>query len=124
MSTVILVLLIANLIALVALGLRHQRLRTELAELRTRAEALSAGAAPLPEDLRRMAREGASMLSIRILNPMELAAQKHWIAGIAGRITPGLVRRIVSNEAAKIVRQELPKYGVIAEVEVVGARAD
>ena len=38
---------------------------------------------------------------------------------MAGRLTPGLVRRIVSQEAAKIVRQELPKYGVIAEVEVV-----
>ena len=113
------VILLLNLIALAVLAVRFQSLRREMGELRARGEQL-AGAAEIPEELRRMAREGALMLSIRILNPMELAAQKHWVAGVAGRVTPGIVRRIVSSEAAKIVRQELPKYGVIAEVKVVG----
>ena len=111
--------LLVNVVALAVLLVRFLRLRTEVAELRARSEELAGGVGELPAELRRLAREGASMLSIRILNPMELAAQKHWVAGMAGRLTPGLVRRIVSQEAAKIVRQELPKYGVIAEVEVV-----
>lgn len=117
--TVVNVFLLFNLVALAALLVRFLRLRAEVAELRARSEALAGGQGEIPADLRQMAREGASMLSIRILNPMELAAQKHWIAGVAGRLTPGLVRRIVSQEAARIVRQELPKYGVVAEVEVV-----
>lgn len=118
MSAVLLILLL-NLAVLVVLLFRFQRLRAELAQLRARSEALAGGVAEVPADVRQLAREGASMLAIRILNPMELAAQKHWVAGVAGRLTPGLVRRIVSQEAAKIVRQELPKYGVVAEVEVV-----
>lgn len=112
--------LLLNLVALAVLLVRLLRLHGEVAQLRARSEALAGDAAEIPAELRRLAREGASMLSIRILNPMELAAQKHWVAGVAGRLTPGLVRRIVSQEAAKIVRQELPKYGVVAEVEVVG----
>lgn len=118
MSAVPLILLF-NLVALAVLLFRFARLRGEVAQLRARSDALASGCAEVPPEVRQLAREGASMLSIRILNPMELAAQKHWVAGVAGRLTPGLVRRIVSQEAAKIVRQELPKYGVVAEVEVV-----
>ena len=120
MNQTVLLFLLLNLAALGLLLFRFARLRGELAQLRARSETLAGGALQVPEDMRRMAREGAAMLSIRILNPMELAAQKHWMAGVAGRLTPGIVRRIVSHEAAKIVRQELPKYGVIAEVEVIG----
>lgn len=115
----VLVFLLLNLAVLGLLLQRYARVQRELGELRARSEALAGDNAQVPDALRRMAREGAALLSIRILNPMELAAQKHWVAGVAGRLTPGLVRRIVSQEAAKIVRQELPKYGVIAEVEVV-----
>lgn len=115
----VLVFLLLNLALLGLLLRRYARLHGELAALRARSEALAGEGAQLPEPLRRMAQDGAALLSIRILNPMELAAQKHWMAGVAGRLTPGLVRRIVSQEAARIVRQELPKYGVIAEVEVV-----
>ena len=118
--TAVHVFLLLNLVALAALFVRFLRLRGEVAELRARSQALAGAGDDIPAELRQLAREGASMLSIRILNPMELAAQKHWIAGYAGRLTPGLVRRIVSQEAAKIVRLELPKYGVVAQVEVVG----
>lgn len=118
--TAVHVILLLNLVALAALLVRFLRLRGEVAELRARSETLAGAAGEIPPEVRQLARDGASMLSIRILNPMELAAQKHWVAGVAGRLTPGLVRRIVSQEAAKIVRQELPKYGVVAQVEVVG----
>lgn len=116
----VLLFLLVNLVVLGLLLLRFARLRSEVAELRARSETLAGTLVEVPDDMRRMAAEGAALLSIRILNPMELAAQKHWVAGVAGRLTPGIVRRIVSHEAAKIVRQELPKYGVIAEVEVIG----
>lgn len=113
------ILLLLNLAALAILVERLLRMRRQIASLQARSEAL-AGTAVVPADIQRMAREGASLLLIRILNPMELATQKHWAAGAVGRITPGLIRRIVANEAMKIVNQELPKYGVVAEVQVVG----
>lgn len=118
--TAVHVFLLLNLIALAALLVRFLRLRQEVAELRAKSQALAGAGSEIPAELRQIAREGAALLSIRILNPMELAAQKHWVAGVAGRLTPRVVRRIVSHEAAKIVRQELPKYGVVAQVEVVG----
>lgn len=117
---ILLIALCINLLALALLALRFVRLRKEIAALRARGEALALAPSP-PAELMQMARNGAALLSIRILNPMELAAQKHWLAGVAGRVTPGLVRKIVCQEALKIVSQELPKYGVVAEVKVVGA---
>ena len=114
----VLILLLVNLLALALLAWRHARLHHELRALEARAAALG-GSAEVPEDLRRIARQDTPMLSIRILNPMELAAQKHWLAGVAGRVTPGLVRRIVAQEAVKMVRVEVQKWGVVAEVQVV-----
>lgn len=119
MNPVTLLLLLINLVVLALLGLRVMRLRREIDALAARSSEVAGGPEP-PEELRRIAREGTPMLSIRILNPMELAAQKHWLAGIAGRVTPGIVRRLVAFEAAKMVRLELPKWGVQAEVEVIG----
>lgn len=112
------VLLAINALALLVLAGRQAGMRREIAQLRERSERL-AGAAPLPPGLEKMAGENNSAILISILNPMELAAQKHWVAGTMSRLTPGLVRKIVYQEAVKIVSQELPKYGVMAEVKVV-----
>lgn len=111
-------LLVINLLAFAALGAWLLRLRAELARLRAHA-AVEPGV-PVPEELHALARQGQTLLLIRVLNPMDLAAQRHWLAGVAGRITPGIVRRVVAHEAARLVRLELPKFGVEAEVEVVG----
>lgn len=111
-------LLAINLGALLLLGLCLFRLRRRAAGLRQRADQLS-GQPAVPGDLQRLAREGGVLLSIRILNPVELAANKHWMAGIAGRVTPGIVRRVVGSEAIKICNQELRRHGVVADVRVV-----
>lgn len=118
MNPVLIALLVLNLTALLFLLWRFVRLRREVLELRERGDRL-AGAAPLPPGFEKMAAEGSSVIVISILNPMELAAQKHWIAGTLGRITPHRVRKIVYQEALKILSQELPKYGVVAELKVV-----
>ncbi|MGQ0503678.1 MAG: hypothetical protein ACT4P0_13925 [Panacagrimonas sp.] len=116
--TALLAVLTLNLVALGLLLARVRKLGREVRALRAIGEEVSAPP-PVPPELVQMARDGAAMVSIRILNPMELAAQKSWLAGVAGRITPRLARRFVSQEVAKTVRQELPKYGVVAEVKVV-----
>jgi hypothetical protein len=116
--TVLQVLLALNGVAAIVLFLLARRLRGDLEALRARADRLDAPPAPSAE-LLRIARENGRVLSVHILNPMELAAQKHWVAGAAGRLSPGIVRQIVYKEAARIVAQELPKYGVVAEVRII-----
>lgn len=118
MMTLLEILLVANGAAVIALFVLARRLNSSLAALQARADAVDA-LPPPPAELMRIARENKRVLSVNILNPMELAAQKHWVAGAAGRVTPNLVRQIVYKEAARIVAQELPKYGVIAEVRVI-----
>lgn len=116
--TVLHLLLGLNAIAVVVLIVIARYLRADFEALRERADTLDAAAKPSAE-LLRIAREGGRVLSVQILNPMELAAQKHWVAGAAGRLSPGIVRQIVYKEAARIIAQELPKYGVVAEVRIV-----
>lgn len=116
---VLTILLAVNL--LVALGLLAWtfHLRAALKQLEARQEQTGA-ATTLPTELLRVAAESNPVIAIHILNPLELAISKHWAAGALGRLTPGLLRRLVGAEAAKIIGQELPKYGVVAEVKVIG----
>jgi hypothetical protein len=58
------------------------------------------------------------LLVIDILNPLELAASQVKIAGPAGTIAPGLVRKIVYEQAVQITQTELAKQGVEADVQV------
>lgn len=111
-------LLLANLLLLIALAVWQIRIRRSLREIQlaTESDALTG---ELPEHLLAEIRKGQPVLSIHVLNPMQLAVDKHWLAGVAGRVTPGIVRRIVASEAARIIRLELPKYGVEANVEVL-----
>lgn len=121
MNIFVLVLLTLNLLLALLLLLGWQRLRKAVTALETRQAQLDAQTGSAPA-LMQMARDACPVLSIRILNPVELAVQKHWAAGALGRITPSLLREIVGREAAKIVLRELPKYGAQADVRVVDGR--
>lgn len=58
------------------------------------------------------------MISIEILNPIELAGTKGRIAGIAGSLVPGLTRRIVYDQTLKILKQQLVDQQVVADVRL------
>lgn len=119
MTATLLGLLILNLAAGLGLLAWTWRLRAALKQFEARQEQM-ASAPALPTELMRLAAESSPVIAIRILNPMELATQKHWAAAPLGRLTPGLLRRLVGTEASRIIAQELPKYGVVGEVRVVG----
>ncbi len=95
-----------------------QRMRKELTRLRAAAASIVAQE-ELPPELVDMARDSSVVLSLQVLNPMELAAQRHWLAGAAGRLTPGVVRPIVAREVLRMVRSEMVRYGVKAGVRLV-----
>lgn len=58
------------------------------------------------------------LISIEILNPLELAAARGWLGGVAGSIAPGLTRRIVHDQTIRIVRQQLAEQQVVADVRL------
>lgn len=105
-----------NLLLAAGLIVGLRRLRSRLRALAV-PETLPAD--PAEPALREMARAASPLLVIRILNPVELALQKHWAAGALGRLTPGLLRQIVAREAARIASQELARHGAQADIRVV-----
>lgn len=58
------------------------------------------------------------VVTIEILNPLELAASQNWVAGIASSLAPALVTKIVYERAAKMMKEELGNFGVEAVVQI------
>jgi hypothetical protein len=71
----------------------------------------TAPAVAAPEGTRRL-------ISIEILNPVELAGTRGRVLGVAGSLAPGLTRRIVYDQVAKILRSQLGARQVVADVRV------
>lgn len=121
MLTLAIFLLVLTLLGLAALLLLQWRLAGRIDELGADAARYApttsggtiqaAGFLPGPR----------TRITIEILNPMELAAQQHWIAGTLGSLAPALVRKIVNEMAMRIIRDELVKYGAKAELGLIEA---
>ena len=59
------------------------------------------------------------VLTIEILNPVELAATRGRVVGIAGSLVPALTKRIVYDQTLKQLRKQLVDQGVVADVRLV-----
>lgn len=94
------------------------KMRREIQQLKAQAQAL-VPPEPLPSELIGLVKDSSVTVCLEVLNPMELAAQRHWLAGVAGRMTPAVVRPIVAREVVRMVRSELLKFGVKADVRVL-----
>lgn len=58
------------------------------------------------------------LISIEILNPIELAGTRHRLLGIAGSLAPGLTRRVVYDQVLRIIKQQLDEQHVVADVRL------
>lgn len=83
-------------------------------------EALAKAWSTLPPDARRLLPDSSALISIEILNPVELAAKESAIAGPVGSLAPNLIRRIVYQRTAAMLREQLLEYGVRADVRTRG----
>jgi hypothetical protein len=109
-QALVLVLVITNLatlVALVMLWLFHGGSRPEDLDL------LAALAAQ-----RSTATGTRRLLSIEILNPVELAGTRGRVVGIAGSLVPALTRRIVYDQTLRLLRKQLVDQGVVADVRL------
>ena len=62
------------------------------------------------------------LIVIEILNPIELATQRVKAAKLLGGMAPETLRKIVVDEAAKEVVEQLASQGVEATVRIHAAR--
>ena len=116
MST-IQILLGLNLVALAMLGWRIRQQRGVVAALVEEVAGLAPAAALAAPALEKIFEGGKSdLLSIEILNPMELAARESWFAEVFGNLSPALIRKLVYERTQKILVEELKKYHVQAQV--------
>jgi hypothetical protein len=122
MTLLICTVLFVMIFALGLLLWQYDRLGKRLHAMEQTLLSLRDEKAAFPDDFRRLLSSSQTeVISIQLLNPMELAAQQSKLAGVFGSLTPSLVRRIVHNEAIKITRRELEKHGAKAEVRFHGA---
>lgn len=64
------------------------------------------------------------LISVEILNPIELAGTRGRMLAVAGSLAPGLTRRLVYHHTLKELRQQLLEQQVIADVRLHVLRAD
>lgn len=126
MSTAVAVvaLVVAGLMSAAAtvLLVQARALRARADELEARVAALVPGP-PLPPDLAATLGSGQRrVLAVEILNPVELAASKVPAARLLGAVRPALLTKVVYDQAAKQVVDQLEREGVLADVQVHAAR--
>ena len=86
-----------------------------LLHLQRRLRALQARtclAAALPQGTSR------PLITVEILNPFELAANRVAIAALGARLAPRMIERIVYQTTRDILRTEIAKHGVDARIRI------
>lgn len=118
MNFLSIVLAAANAAALAFLWWRHQGLRRDLDAGRRQLEEWNAAGAGgiAPAALAALGR--APLISVEILNTMELAAKESALAKAFGSLTPELVRREVYKQFYQRLCLQLQEQGVVAEVRL------
>lgn len=58
------------------------------------------------------------IIAIEVLNPLELAAKEHWLAGKFASLAPELLRKIVYAKTLQMMGPILETYGVKADVRL------
>lgn len=95
------------------------KLRERLTALEAQSSSFATRLGTLPTATREP--DGRPMLlTIEILNPIELARKESWVAGAFGSITPTLLRRIVYARTLTIMQQQLLQFDVKADVQLLG----
>ncbi len=114
------VVAIALFVGLALLWRRLQQLKKLLETLNQDQRQLAAAWNALPADAAALLPADKTLLSVEILNAAELAARESRFAGVLGSLTPQLLRRLVYQQTADVMRAELIRHGVQAEVRLHG----
>jgi hypothetical protein len=111
-------LIAANAAVLAFLWWRHQGLRRDLEAGRRQLEQWNAAGAGSLAATALAALGKPALISVEILNPLELAVKESALARAFGGLTPDLVRREVYKEVYQRLCLQLQEQGVVAEVRL------
>ena len=114
MLALVIVLLVTNVVTVAALVVA---LRVRLAP-ESPPDAAVADALPPARGNAAAESRARRLISIEIHNPIELAGQRNRVFGIAGSFVPDLTRRVVYDQTAKVLREQLAERRVVADVRV------
>jgi len=118
MNFLSIVLAAANAAALAWLWWRHRGLRRDLDAGRRQLEEWNAAGVGKVAPAALAVLGHAPLISVEILNPMELAAKESALAKAFGSLTPELVRREVYKQFYQRLCLQLQEQGVVAEVRL------
>lgn len=115
--------LVVGLAAVIVATVQLRRLRIMLTEVAGAAQSVAEHLHALPPDLVEYLGQGDRfVLTAELLNPVELAAEKTWIARPLTAVSPNLLREIVYKAAVTQVRKQLTLLDIEADVRVHRAR--
>ena len=114
MLVLLIILVVTNLVTLGAVLYLRFRPAEDVVDDPAVEQAFAAAPQPGTQSANRV----RQLISIEILNPIELAGARGRVLGIAGSFAPGFTRRLVYDQTAKTLRQELAQRSVVADVHV------
>lgn len=118
MNWLVYCLIAANAAALAFLGWRQQALRRDLQTSREQLRQWDAAGAGSLAATALAALGKPALISVEILNPLELAVKESALARAFGSLTPELVRREVYKVVYQRLCLQLQEQGVVAEVRL------
>jgi len=104
----VVLLVVTNVLSLGAVLVLRRRTPLE-------ADGEDAFTAPRPAGVTARSRR---LITIEVLNPIELVGTRGRVAGLAGSLAPGLARRVVYDQVLKTLRRELADKQVVADVRL------
>lgn len=108
-----------NLIISLLLFVLWQRSQKQSRALQQETTGLQAASNALPADLDKLlGKQNKRLITVEILNPIELAVDKTFLAKPLIGLSPGTLNKIVYAEARDIIAKQLPDFGVKAEVKI------
>lgn len=119
MNIVITLFIFANMAVSVALLLLWQRSHQQTQALLLETAALATNNSVMPAKLSKLLMErNKRIITVEILNPTELAIAKTALAKPFVGIAPDTINKLVYKEARDIIADQLPSFGVNAEVKI------
>jgi hypothetical protein len=116
-------MLVFGLVAVIVAAVQIHSLRHTITRLHSEAHDLAQRVHALPPDLVDYLGDGERLvLSAELLNPVELAGEKTWIARPLSAVTPNLLRELVYKQAVTQVRKQLALLNIEADVQVHRAK--
>ncbi|CAM3640821.1 hypothetical protein [Smaragdicoccus niigatensis] len=118
MAAVAVVLTAVNLVLLLVLLALSSKARKRADDIGANAAVASAAVVAPVSVAQELAGGRNRVIAIEILNPVELASSQVKFAGVVGGIAPGAIRKVVYEQAVKMMKEQFEKEGVKADVRI------